>query len=187
MALKEELEAAVGKIFRESWTERDGQIVPSPESIRLGNDAVKLVGTVLYADMADSTQLVDDYKPTFAAEIYKSYLTCAATIIKSEGGTITAYDGDRIMAVFIGDLKNSAAARTALKINGAVQNIINPALSKQYPQASYTVGHHVGIDTSTIFLCLALVCAMIMTQSGLAGRRTMRPNCALLMKAILSS
>ena len=85
MALKEELEASVGKIFRESWTERDGQIVPAPEDIRLGNDAVKLVGTVLYADMADSTQLVDDYPPHFAAEIYKSYLTCAAKIIKSEG------------------------------------------------------------------------------------------------------
>jgi class 3 adenylate cyclase len=152
MALKEELEGAVGKIFRESWTERDGQIVPAPENIRLGNDAVKLVGTVLYADMADSTQLVDDYPPHFAAEIYKSYLTCAAKIIKSEGGTITAYDGDRIMAVFIGDSKNTAAARTALKINGAVHNIINPALLNQYPDVSYKVRHHVGIDTSSLFV-----------------------------------
>jgi class 3 adenylate cyclase len=102
--------------------------------------------------MADSTQLVDSYSPNFAAEIYKSYLTCAAKLIKSEGGMITAYDGDRVMSVFIGDSKNTAAVRTALKINGAVQNIINPALLNQYPDMSYKVRHHVGIDTSSLFV-----------------------------------
>lgn len=152
MALKEELDADVGKIFREVWSEREGQIVPFPEGIKLGNDAVKLEATVLYADMADSTQLVDNKTPQFAAEIYKSYLTCAAKIIKTEGGSVTAYDGDRIMAVFIGKTKNTTAARTALKINRAVQTIINPALSKQYPKSSYNVRHHIGIDTSLLFV-----------------------------------
>jgi len=38
-----------------------------------------------------------------AAEIYKTYLHCAAKIIRSEGGSITSYDGDRIMGIFIGD------------------------------------------------------------------------------------
>ena len=79
--------------------------------------------------------------PQFAAEVYKSYLTCAAKIIKSEGGTITAYDGDRIMAVFIGKTKNTTAARCALKINYSVQSIINPALVKQYYR-TYKVRHH---------------------------------------------
>ncbi len=152
MALKEELEEAVGNIFRESWTERNGQKVPTPENLKLGNDAVKLDGTVLYADMADSTKLVDGNPPQFAAEIYKTYLTCAAKIVKSEGGSITAYDGDRIMAVFIGDSKNSTAVRTALKINYAVLNIINPALKRQYQQSEFQLKHVVGIDTSSLFV-----------------------------------
>ncbi len=150
MALKAELEGEVAKIFRQAWEERDGQLVPSPEDLRLGNDAVKLDATVLYADMSDSTKLVDQYPPGFAAEIYKSYLTCAAEIMKSEGGIITAYDGDRIMGVFIGDAKNTTAARTALKINGAVINIINPALARQYPKATYKLKHVVGVDTSSL-------------------------------------
>jgi class 3 adenylate cyclase len=152
MALKEELETAVAKVFKEPWTERDGQVVPAPEEIKLGNDAVKLEAAVLYADMADSTQLVDDYSGGFAAEVYKSYLTCAAKMIKSEGGAITAYDGDRVMAVFIGGSKNTAAARSALKINGALHNIINPALVKQYPEESFRVKHHIGVDTSSLFI-----------------------------------
>ena len=56
------------------------------------------------------------------------------------------------MAVFIVGSKNSAAARTALKINGAVQNIVNPALLNQYPNVSYKVRHRVGIDTSSLFV-----------------------------------
>ena len=64
--------------------------------------AVKIEGTVLYADLDSSTNLVDEYKPQFAAEMYKTYLHCAAKIIRSEGGTITSYDWDRIMAVYVG-------------------------------------------------------------------------------------
>jgi class 3 adenylate cyclase len=98
MAFKADLESEVKAIFESKWTKRDGQVVPDPEDLQLGNDAVKLQATVLYADMADSTDLVDGHEPHFAAEIYKAYLRCAARIIKHEQGTITAYDGDRLMA-----------------------------------------------------------------------------------------
>jgi len=87
---------------------------------------------VLYADLAESTNLVDAHKAWFAAEVYKSYLHCASKIIRDEGGIITAFDGDRVMAVFIGDLKNTSAARSALKINHAVVNIINPAIKAKF-------------------------------------------------------
>jgi class 3 adenylate cyclase len=151
MSLKEEVGDAVGKIIREVWTERDARVVPAPDDLGLGNDAVKLNATILYADMADSTKLVDNHTPHFAAEIYKSYLVSAAKIVKNYGGSITAYDGDRIMAVFIGDFKNSNAAKVALKINAAVSDIINPGILAQYPKTSYRLKHVVGIDTSALF------------------------------------
>jgi class 3 adenylate cyclase len=123
MGLKDDLKAQVTTIFKTAWTERDGNVVPADESIQLGNDAVKLDATVLYADMADSTKIVDVSSNEFAAELYKVFLHCAARIIKAHDGTITAYDGDRIMAVYLGDSKNSQAVRTALKINWAVNNM----------------------------------------------------------------
>ena len=127
MSFYESLRQEVTKIFKQTWTERDGIKVPDSDDIGLGNVAVKLDATVLYADISNSTRLVDLFPNYFAAEIYKSFLHCAAKIIRAEGGSITAYDGDRIMAVFIGNSKNTAAARTALKINYARQKIINPA------------------------------------------------------------
>lgn len=150
MALGDDLRTEISRIFRGAWTERDGKRVPDPEDLRLANDAVNLDATVLYADLAQSTSLVDRYRPVFAAEIYKTYLYCAAKIIRGEGGSITSYDGDRIMAVFLGSTKNSTAARTGLKINYMVQNIIQPALDKQYPKSNFKLEQTVGIDTSTL-------------------------------------
>ena len=152
MSLGNDLNSEVRKILREQWTTRQGNVVPDPEDLGLGNDAVLLDGTVLYADLNSSTNLVESKKPHFAAEVYKCFLTCAARIIRDEGGEITGYDGDRIMAVYIGGSKNSDAARTALKINYSVKEIINPAIRDQYPHYSYALTHVVGIDTSNLFV-----------------------------------
>jgi len=94
--------------------------------------------------------LVDNQKWHFAAEIYQSYLYCAGKLIRNEGGTIVAYDGDRVMAVFVGDSQSTNAVRCALRINHAVKNIINPAIENQYPGSTYQVRQVVGIDTSKI-------------------------------------
>lgn len=151
MSLNDELTDQVGKIFRDTWNVRDGRVVPEAGAVLLGNEAVKLEpATVLYADLSGSTELVDKKPWEFAAEVYKTFLCCAARIIASEGGGVTAYDGDRIMAVFIGDSPNSSATRAALKINYCRVNIIMPLLKKQYPSETFELKHVVGIDRSTL-------------------------------------
>jgi class 3 adenylate cyclase len=152
MPLKDDLTSEVKAIFAGTWTERDGTVVPDDTSVKLNmNDAVKINGTVLYADLADSTKLVDGHKPWFAAEIYKTFLLCASKVIRSEGGVITAYDGDRIMAVFIGDSKNTSAARSALKINWCCKQLIHTEMDSKYNN-KFKIRHVCGIDTSPLFV-----------------------------------
>jgi class 3 adenylate cyclase len=153
MTLKEDLQAAVARILRDQWTSRPGRIVPEPEDLELGNDAVTLDATVLYADLSGSTNLVDTEVARKAAEFYKSYMVCAARIIKDAGGSITAYDGDRIMGIFIGDSKNSTAAKTALQINWARIHLMNPAIKKQYGPDAYQLKHVIGVDRSSLLAC----------------------------------
>jgi class 3 adenylate cyclase len=151
MGLLDELKGDVVKIFRSQWELRKGLKVPSPEDLKLGNDAAEFErATVLYADLSGSTEMVNSNDWRIAAEIYKAFLICAAKIVRSEGGQITSYDGDRIMGLFIGDSQSTSAATCGLKINYAVVNVINPAFSAQYPSNSYTVRQVVGIDTSHI-------------------------------------
>ena len=152
MTLGDNLRSEVRKIIQEGWSTQDRRGVPRLDDLKLSNDAVTLEGTVLYADLVDSTDLVDTEDPKFAAHVYKSYLACAARIIRSESGTITGYDGDRIMAVYTGGSKNDRAVRTALKINFAVQEIINPAIKDEYPTTSFSVRQAVGVDTSELFV-----------------------------------
>ena len=150
MALSDELKNKVGEIYQTRWSYREGQIVPEDKDISLGNAGVNLDATMLYADLSASTALVDDYKNWFAAENYKTFLLCATKIIRSEGGHIRSYDGDRVMGVFIGDSKDTSAVRCALKINWAVKDIIDPAMKAKYPKVSYSMEHVVGVDTSKV-------------------------------------
>ena len=52
-----ELAAEVDAIIKARWELRDGEVVPETNDITLGNSGVKLDATVLYADLADSTEL----------------------------------------------------------------------------------------------------------------------------------
>jgi class 3 adenylate cyclase len=141
----------VKAIFATTWATRKGIKVPEPESVTLGNDAVTIDGTVLYADMADSTGLVNGFKDWYAAEIYKCYLVAASHLIRNNSGTITAFDGDRVMAVYHGDQRNPSAVKTALQINWAVREI-NAAAKLKYPNSSYQLKHSVGIDSGGLFV-----------------------------------
>lgn len=152
MGLKDTLSTEVRQTLAEAWTEEATTSVPAPEQLRLNaNHAKNLeVATVLYADLDGSTSMVDNRPWQFSAEIYKSYLRCAAAIIKSQSGTVTAYDGDRIMAIFTGDTKNTSAVKAALKINYAVHNIIRPAIAAQYQNSDFTLNHVIGIDSTQL-------------------------------------
>ncbi len=151
MAIENDLKYEVGEIFSKQWNIAEGQIVPDPSSLRLSNDARHFErATILYADLSGSTNLVNSYHWQIYGEVYKSFLAVSARIIRSLGGEITSYDGDRIMAVFTGDSQTSSAAKCGLQINWAVRNIVNAALSKQYPDTLYTVKQVVGIDTSEL-------------------------------------
>lgn len=152
MTFEEELRNEVELIFKTKWATRDGYVVPEAKDVQLGNDAVKFSGTVLYADLADSTGLVQGYKDWFAAEVYKSYLICACRVIRHHDGEITAFDGDRVMAVFIGETPNTSAAKAALQLNWVVERIINPRIKQHYPKVAYNVRQCVGIDTSDLFI-----------------------------------
>ena len=152
MSLHDDLNRNVSEIFRSRWEVRQGRVVPVSEDVSLSNSGVEIDATVLYADIDGSTAMVESLSSQSAAEIYKAYLICAAKIVQNEGGQVTAYDGDRIMAVFIGDNKNSSAAKAALKINYATQQIVNTEWKKIYNATPFVLKQTVGIDTSKLLV-----------------------------------
>jgi class 3 adenylate cyclase len=142
----------VKNIFQYQWTEETTKTPPGPENLKLNSNHAKYIKTavVLYADIDSSTSMVDNQSWGFSAEVYKAFLRCAAAVVRAEGGSITAYDGDRVMAVFAGGTPNTDAVRSALKINWAVRHIIQPAINNQYPDKTFKLKHVVGIDVGEL-------------------------------------
>jgi adenylate cyclase len=153
MSVTTELESGVDDILSQTWNVRDGQVVPESEDVALAGGAVEIEVAILYADMADSTELVSDFDARTAARVMKSFLYCASRIVRANGGAIRSFDGDRVMGIFIGDSKNSSAGKTALQINSAVIDIIRPRVERKYPTLAangFIVRHASGVDRSKV-------------------------------------
>lgn len=151
MGIADEIKSNASVTFKTSWDTRDGEKVPEPRDLKLGNDAVHFArATVLYADLDQSTSLVERKKWHFAAEVYKTYLYAASRLINDGGGTIVSYDGDRVMGIFIGNRQCNDAVKCALKINYAVKKLVQTELKSHYKDSTYAIRHVVGIDTSEI-------------------------------------
>ncbi len=147
----EQIRQDARNILGNKWKVRSAQDVPSIRDLALkGNEAAEFEGTVLYADMDGSTAMVRGYKNWFAAEMYKIYLQTVSEVIRNEGGIITAYDGDRVMAIFEGSAKNTTAVKAGMEIVYAVRDL-NRIIVEQYPNTQFKLKHNIGIDTSQLF------------------------------------
>ncbi len=152
MTLRNDLNSQVRQIMQERWRIQPSRAAPQPNDLELNNHGAIVNGAVLYADLDESTKLVDQQEEVFAARMYKTYLACAARIISSEQGSITAYDGDRIMAVYTGRRTAERAVRAAFKIGFAVREIINPAIRELHPNARFEMKQSCGVDTSRLLV-----------------------------------
>jgi len=158
MSFLEDLDSGVENVLRSPWDLRDGQVVPSSDGVALNGGGVHLNATILYADLAQSSKLATDFQQRTAAKIMKAFLFCCSKIISAHDGTITSFDGDRVMGVFVGNLKNTNAATTALKIKYVVEKIIKPKVVTYFSsmkETSYEINHAVGIDTSKVLVVRA--------------------------------
>lgn len=143
------VETSVGDIFGALWNISDGHVVPASEDVVLKNGGKRVTATYLYADLADSSKLAQTLLPETTAKIIRSYVNTAARILRHCGGEIRSYDGDRVMAIFVGVKKNHNAVRAALGVEWAVAEVIRPAIKSTWSDGEnfYRINHAVGIDT----------------------------------------
>ncbi|MFE2015661.1 adenylate/guanylate cyclase domain-containing protein [Streptomyces sp. NPDC059491] len=155
MGLADEVEKAVTNVVCSNWNTRRGTVVPKTENVSLSNGAVEVDAVYLYADLANSTSLARDFTRTTAAKVIRAYLDATCRVIRARGGKIRSFDGDRVMAVFMGSTKNTDAAKCALQINYAVKEIVRPkaeANLSSLKAQGFMIKHCVGIDSGTALI-----------------------------------
>lgn len=152
MGLKDDLVKNVTDIIAAKRELREGRKVPESGDVGFLGAAVSLDVVFLYADLRDSTALATKDK-NVAADVFQVFLSTMSRVIKSEGGEIRSFDGDRVMAVFIGDSRFDCAARCGLKMSWAFLNVVKPKLETAYPKdlAGFTLAYTTGIDAGPIW------------------------------------
>jgi len=160
LGLRDELTGYTKSILRTNWVVEDWERVPTEgDALALTAKGVRIDATVMYADLRDSTGLVKDRTDTFAAEIYKMYVYAAAKAIRAYDGEVTAYDGDRVMGIFVGGQMRNQAVEASFLLSAIVSDLIQPEIDDFYKTASYQVRQKVGIDHSKL----------LATNSGIRG------------------
>lgn len=131
MALLADLNAKVDAYSKQPYEIEETTIVPDTDNSKLtfGNKGLTCEYAFLFMDIRKSSQLHETYGFTKAAKIYQSFHDINVRVIEENGGFVRAFDGDRVMGVFVGGMKNSNAVKAAMQIQWAIRNILNPKLS----------------------------------------------------------
>lgn len=126
-----------------------GRKTPHPDRVPLKNGGTIYEGTVLYADVVGSTRLGERFGYDGAAKIIQSFLLGASHLVGDWEGDVTAYDGDRLMAVFGGDYPEQNAVACAFSLNYLVRKCINPLINQAFgkPQMAKHLRCCCGIDS----------------------------------------
>lgn len=148
-AFSQEVETKVQDVIDTAWSIRDGHTVPKTEDVVLRNGAVKVEATYLYADLANSSIAAQRLTKEVTGKIIRSYLNAASRVIRHFNGHIRSFDGDRVMGIFMGDTKNTNAAKAGLGVNWAIHEVLRPRLNARWNdlESLYRVDHGVGIAT----------------------------------------
>ncbi len=157
MALADDTKSGIDGVLDKSWAITTGTVVPETDDITLKNGSRRIDATYLYADLAGSSKLAQTVKDEIVAKVIRSYLNAAARILKHHGGAIRGYDGDRVMAIFIGSSKNTSAAIAAFHLNWAVKKVIRDKIDTKWSKslANYTLHHGVGIASGEALIVRA--------------------------------
>ncbi|WP_409436477.1 adenylate/guanylate cyclase domain-containing protein [Mycobacterium sp. SMC-14] len=152
------MRAIVQAPFNTRW----GRDVPTTESIVQKDGAVYLTAAYLYADMADSTGMAEKFSNEDAAKIIRAYLHAVSRVLRDRGGEIRSFDGDRVMAIFIGDDAANNAVDAALRVTWVVDTVVhdelltyNKSYRDEWVDSDWRVRHRTGIDLGTAFIVRA--------------------------------
>jgi class 3 adenylate cyclase len=156
MTFKEELEEKVDGYLSGTYKVVAKQSVPLPEDIPLGNEAAQLEATTLFMDVRQSSDITNAFRRQTAAKMMKAFFDGAVRIVNKNGGCVRSFNGDGILAIFIGDDRSTSAVKAAMQVKWFVQEILGPEFAGYFTNGSqvgealdFSVGS--GLDDGTIY------------------------------------
>lgn len=143
-----------------NWTTSKAQsatfAVPKSEDLSY-SEGKYIDATYLYADMIDSSKLVEIATQEEVASVISAFLKIIVRVIRSEYGHIRSFDGDRVMGIFAGPNRINRATTAAFRIRWAVEQL-DKEVQEQFAQierSTWSVRAMTGIVTDQALLVRA--------------------------------
>lgn len=156
MALDDDIAADVVTIFQESFTVSEGWAIPRLNDISFDNQGKKIRLVALFVDIRKSTAIVEALGLQRAARMYKAYLRGVTKIVNARGGQILSFNGDGIVAGFVGAKAANAAVLSGLNINWFNSNVLKPkvhtALDAVKAPTELMFDHGIGVDVGDVLI-----------------------------------
>jgi class 3 adenylate cyclase/CheY-like chemotaxis protein len=118
------------------------QILERPEHVQLGGKRQEI--TVLFADIRGYTAFAEKLPPEKVVEMLNDYLSLAANVILSYGGTLDKYLGDGIMAIFNAPEAQTNHVDQAVEAALMLQQASREVSAQRGDQLTFGIGIHVG-------------------------------------------
>lgn len=132
MSLKDDVVSDTDDFFSGTYSITDGREIPDVDDIKFGKFGRQLELAMLFIDIRESTKIVDSFRRTTAARMYKAFLSGVAKIARNYNGELRSFNGDGVLVAFNGDYKCNNAVRSALAMNWLIIKVLRPKLDKYF-------------------------------------------------------
>jgi adenylate cyclase len=123
------------------------EVLASSDGLRLGG--IQREGTVMFTDLRGFTSLAESLTPARVIEILNRYLSEMSDAILDHGGTLVAYMGDGIMAVFGAPLPQPDHADRALAAAREMLDVRLPKFNAWLREEGLSEGFKMGIGLNS--------------------------------------
>jgi adenylate cyclase len=143
---KADLQSMVDEHLKGSYETYVPRGVPEPADIPLGKKAAKLDATALFIDLRQSSDITNSFRRQTAAKMLKAYFDGAVRVINRNDGRVRSFNGDGMLALFVGDNRSNNATMAAFQIKWFVSDVLRPKFNRLFDGNEGARGQRLGFD-----------------------------------------
>lgn len=141
MATNQETLEKIDAYLNQSYVQEEACVVPKRTDLTFGNNVKKMLFVVvMYVDMRKSRKILSDATTFWSVKIHRAFLLALTHSVERRDGHLRSFNGDGILAFFIGDKASSRAVRAAMDMKGIVLKLNEHLEKKNLNPIDFGVG-----------------------------------------------
>lgn len=141
MSTNQEILDIMDNYLNASYVKEDTRVVPKKPDLTFSNTTKKMsFAVVLYVDMRKSRKILSDATTFWSVKIHRAFLLALTYCVERRDGHMRSFNGDGILAFFVGENASSRAVRAAMDMKGFVIKINDQLENNSHNKVDFGIG-----------------------------------------------